>query len=52
MNFVLKNSNFEELDPLIVCESKIRRQTGVARFLLWFTDAYSCILKTGVERFL
>jgi hypothetical protein len=23
-----------------VCESKIRRQTGVARFLLWFTEAY------------
>jgi hypothetical protein len=22
-----------------VCESKIRRQTGVSRFLLWFTDA-------------
>ena len=23
-----------------VCESKICRQTGIARFLLWFTDAY------------
>jgi len=23
-----------------VCESKICRQTGIARLLLWFTDAH------------